>query len=164
MFATEENRNLELLTQGPVLRHPASIYEKASYYPVDSSTSGGACSGLNIYARPYYLSAMTSQGHPIEKTIIQYSAGAPSSSSLGATPDHNSLKDYPKIGASACWNSAIEACHISMVEPDRGNSQNSSNKYLTIGGSEASDAWTPNNNDVQNLNPDFNGVRLQTII
>jgi hypothetical protein len=51
-----------------------------------------------------------------------------------------------------------------MVGPARGNSQNNSSKYPTIGGSEASDTWTPSNNIVRNLNPDFDTVRLQTIM
>jgi hypothetical protein len=51
-----------------------------------------------------------------------------------------------------------------MVGPDKGDSQNSSSKYPTINGSEASDAQTPSNNIVRNLNSDFNTVRLQTIM
>jgi hypothetical protein len=51
-----------------------------------------------------------------------------------------------------------------MMAPARGNSQNSSSKYPTVEGFEASDVWTPNNNIVRNLNLDFNTVRLQTII
>jgi hypothetical protein len=59
MFATGEDENLELLTQGPAPRHPAPVYEKAPYYPIDPSTSGGACSDLNPYVGSYYLFAMT---------------------------------------------------------------------------------------------------------
>jgi hypothetical protein len=51
-----------------------------------------------------------------------------------------------------------------MVAPVRAPSQNSSSKYPTIRGSEASDAQTPSNILVQNLNPEFNVVRLQTIM
>jgi hypothetical protein len=51
-----------------------------------------------------------------------------------------------------------------MVGPDKGDSQNSSSKYPTISGSEASDAQTPSNNIVRNLNSDFNTVRHQTIM
>jgi hypothetical protein len=164
MFTTGEDKNLKLLTQGPAPKHPAPVYRKAPYYPADPSTSDGAYSNLNPYAGPYYLSTMTSLERPIRKTIIQPSTGASSSSSSGATPDQDSLEDYPKIGGSACWNPAIEAHHINMVGPVRGNSQISFSKYPTIGGSETSDARTPSNNIVQNLNPDFNIVRLQTIL
>jgi hypothetical protein len=51
-----------------------------------------------------------------------------------------------------------------MVGPTKSNSQNSSGKYPTIGGSKASDEQTPSSKVVQNLNLDFNAVRLQTIL
>jgi hypothetical protein len=51
-----------------------------------------------------------------------------------------------------------------MVGPAKGNSQNSSNKYSTIGGYESSDEQTHSSNVVPNLNPNFNVVRLQTIM
>jgi hypothetical protein len=79
---------------------------------------------------------------------------------LGATPDRDSIEDYFEIGGSAYWNPAIKACRINMVSPAKANSQNSSNRYLTVRGSEVSDAWTPSNIIFQNLNPDFNAVRL----
>jgi hypothetical protein len=65
MFAAREDKNLELLTQGPTPSHHASIYGEASYYLADrsaASTSGGACSGLNPYASSYAPTAMTSWG------------------------------------------------------------------------------------------------------
>jgi hypothetical protein len=65
---------------------------------------------------------MTSLGRPIGKTILYPSAGASSSSSSGAAPDRDSLKDYPEIGGSACWNTAIDASRINMVGPAKGNS------------------------------------------
>jgi hypothetical protein len=60
MFTAGEEENLELLTQGVALNHPALVYGKAPYYPIDPSTSGEACSHLNPYAGPYYLASMTS--------------------------------------------------------------------------------------------------------
>jgi hypothetical protein len=51
-----------------------------------------------------------------------------------------------------------------MVGPDRATSHNSSSKYPAIRGSEAPNAWTPSNIVVRNLNPDFNVIRLQTIM
>jgi hypothetical protein len=51
-----------------------------------------------------------------------------------------------------------------MVGPARGDSQNNSSKYPTIGGSEAYDAQTPSSNIVQNVNQDFNSIRLQAIM
>jgi hypothetical protein len=95
MFAAREDGDLELLTRGPTPIHPASVYGKAPNYLADPSTSGGAYSGLNPHAGLYHLSAMTSQGCLIGKTIFQYSTGTSSSSSSGATPDQDSIEDYP---------------------------------------------------------------------
>jgi hypothetical protein len=99
-----------------------------------------------------------------QENHLQPSAGALSSSSSGETPDLDSAKDYPKIRGSACWNPAIETRRINMVGPTRGDSQNSSSMYPIISGSKASDTKTPSSNIVQDLNSDFNTVRLQTIM
>jgi hypothetical protein len=141
MFVAGDDGNLELLTRGPTPRHEP-VYGQASYLLIDPSTSGRACSGLNPHVGSYYLSVMMSQGYPIGKTILLPLAGASSSSSSRATPDRDSAENYHEIGASACWNPAIQAHRISMVHPARGSSQNSSIKYPTIEGSEPSDAWT----------------------
>jgi hypothetical protein len=102
MFVIGENGNLELLSRGPALRHPAPMYGTTPYYPTNPCMLGGAYSGLNPHVGPYYLSAMTSQGRPIGKTILQSAAGASSSSSSGATPDWDSIEDYPEIVGSVC--------------------------------------------------------------
>jgi hypothetical protein len=164
MFATGEDENCELLTQGPAPRHPVSIYGASPYYSTDPSISGGACSGLNPHAGPYYLFAIKSQGRLIRKNSIQSSDGSSNSSSSGVTSGRDFIEDYPEIMNNACLNPAIETRRIRMVGPARGNSQNSSSKYSTIRGSEVSDAWTPSSHVLQNLNMDFNAVRLQTII
>jgi hypothetical protein len=163
MFVVGEDGNLELLTQGPGLKHPELVYGQAPYYMVDPSTSGGARSGLNPYAGLYYLSAMTSRGLPIGAPIFQPSAGTASSSSSGASFDQDSTEDYPEISGSSYWNLAVEGHHISMVAPAGAPSQNSSSRYPTIRGLEASDARTPSDRLAQNLNLDFNVVWLQTI-
>jgi hypothetical protein len=54
MFATMEDGNLELLTQGPALKQLALVYGQTPYLLTSSSTSGGTCSGLNSYAGPYH--------------------------------------------------------------------------------------------------------------
>jgi hypothetical protein len=51
-----------------------------------------------------------------------------------------------------------------MVAPNGDRSRNSSSGYPTIGRSETSDVQTPNVGLVQNLNPDFNAVQVQTIM
>jgi hypothetical protein len=167
MSTAGEDENLELPTRGPAPSHLSPVYGKAPYYssdPSTSSTSGGTCSGLNTYARPYYLSSMTSQGYPIGTPIFQPSAGTSSSSSSGASLDQDSIEDYPEIVGSVCWNPAVETRRINMVGPVRAASHNSSSRYPTIRGSEASDTRTPSNRIVQNLNLDFNSVRFQTIM
>jgi hypothetical protein len=81
MFATREDRNLELLIRGPAPRHPTPVFGTTPYYPTDPSISSGAYSCLNAHAGSYYLSAMVSQGLSIEKTIFQTSTRTLSSSS-----------------------------------------------------------------------------------
>jgi hypothetical protein len=51
-----------------------------------------------------------------------------------------------------------------MVAPIGAYSQNSSSMYSTIERPEVSNAQTSNNGMIQNLNLDFNAVRLQTIM
>jgi hypothetical protein len=81
MFIAGKDGNLELLTQGPALKHHALVYGQAPYLPTDPSISGGVCSGLNPYTWLYYCSVTTSRGLLIWKTILQSSAGVSSSSS-----------------------------------------------------------------------------------
>jgi hypothetical protein len=97
-------------------------------------------------------------------SIIQPLAGASSSSSSAASPDQDSADDYPEIMGIPCWNSAKEGRLIIMVAPTRAPSHNSSSRYPTIGRSEASDARTPNDGMIHNLNMDFNAMWLQTIM
>jgi hypothetical protein len=59
---------------------------------------------------------------------------------------------HNRVASSSSWWSRREPSH------------NSSNKYPTIGRSEASDAQTPSDRLVRNLNPEFNTVWLQTIM
>jgi hypothetical protein len=146
MFTAGDEGSLELLTRGPAPRHPASVYGQSPYLQANPSTSGEVCSGLNPFAGKYYHSARIPQGFVIGNTILQPSTGASSSSSSGEALDQDSAEDYPEIRNSACWNPAIEVRCINMVGPARGNSQNSSSKYPTIGGSEMSHARTPSSN------------------
>jgi hypothetical protein len=99
MFAVGEDGNLELLTWGAAPKHPTLVYGQAPYYPTNPSTSGGSCLGMNPYAGSYFLAAMMSQGIPIKATISQPSVGT-LSSSLGASSDRDTTKDYPEIGGS----------------------------------------------------------------
>jgi hypothetical protein len=69
-----------------------------------------------------------------------------------------------EIGISICGDSTREAHLIFMVAPNGDPSHHISNRYPTIGRSEASDARTPNAKMVQNLNLDFSAMRFQTIM
>jgi hypothetical protein len=51
-----------------------------------------------------------------------------------------------------------------MVAPDGDRAHNSSSGYPTIGRSETTDAQTPSAGLVQNLNPEFNAIRVQVIM
>jgi hypothetical protein len=164
MFAAGEDGNLELLTHGPPPKHPTSYYGHAPYLSASSSTSGGACSSLNPYAGPYHHAAKTTQGLLIGAHIFQPSVGTSSSSASRASPEHDSTDDYPEIEGSTCCNSTEEGHIIIMVAPVGAPSQNSSNRYPTIGRSEASNARAPSDRLAWNLNPDFNAVQLWTIM
>jgi hypothetical protein len=97
-------------------------------------------------------------------SILQPSAGASSSFASTTFPDQDLAEDYLEIGGSTCGDSTEEGRVIVMVAPVGGPSHNSSSRYPTIGRSEASDAQTPNDEMIQNLNPDFDAIHLQTIM
>jgi hypothetical protein len=140
------------------------IYGQAPYLPVISSTSCGVCSGLDPYAGPYICTTKLIRGIPIVTSTLQPSARASTSSSSTTSPDQDSANDYLEIGGSTCWDSTEEGHLIIMVAPAGGPSNNSSNRYPTIGRSKASDTQTLNDQMIWNLNSDFNVVRLQNIM
>jgi hypothetical protein len=96
MFSIGKEKNLELLAQGASPKHLTLVYGQAPYLPTNSSTSGGVCLGLNLYAGPYHRDTKTKHGLPIRAHIFQPSAGISSSSTSGASPYHDSTDDYPK--------------------------------------------------------------------
>jgi hypothetical protein len=102
---------------------------------------------------------MIVQGIPVVTSILWPLVGASSSPSSASTPDPDSSDDYPEIEASTCREPTEGSRLICMVDPNADWSHNSSNRYPTIGRSEASDARTPSGNLVQNLNLDFNAIR-----
>jgi hypothetical protein len=154
-FTTEEDGDIKMLPPGPASEHPT---------PAPSSTSSGVCSDLDPFAGLYNRTAKLVRGIPIVTSTLRPFIGASSSSSLASSPGRDSSDDYPEIGASACGNSAEDNRLILMVAPNGDRSRNSSSGYPTIGRSEASDAQTPSTGLVRNLNPDFNAVRVQTIM
>jgi hypothetical protein len=152
MFTAGEDEDLKMLPPGPAPEHPT---------PAPSSTSGGAYSGSDPFAGLYIHTAKLVQGIPIVMSTIRPFVGASSSSSSASSPNRDSSNDYPKIGVSVCGNSAVYDCLILMVAPDGDRAHNNSSGYPTIERSEAVDAQTPSVGLVQNLNPDFNVVRVR---
>jgi hypothetical protein len=154
-FVAGEDENLKMLPPGTTSEHPAHA---------PSSTSGSTCSGSDPFVGLYIRTARLIRGIQIVTSTLRPFVGASSSSSSALSPDRGSSSDYPKIRASACGNSAEDGRLILMVTPDGDRARNSSSGYPTIGRSEATDAQTPSAGLVQNLNPDFNAVRVHTIM
>jgi hypothetical protein len=57
MFTAGEDGDLRMLPLGSAPARLVPIHGQASYFPATSSTSGGACSGLDLYARRYIRTA-----------------------------------------------------------------------------------------------------------
>jgi hypothetical protein len=163
-FATREDGNLRMLPPGPAPECLALVHGQDLCCPATSSTSGGDCIGLDSCAGLYIRTAKLIQGILVMMSILRPSVGASSLSSLVASPDQDSSDDYPEIGISTYGDFTGEGRLIFMVAPTGDPSHNSSGRYPTIRRLEASDARTPNNGMIQNLNPDFNVVWLQTIM
>jgi hypothetical protein len=150
-FAAGEDGDLRMLPLGPALEHLMPVHGQAPCFLATSSTSGGVYSGLDLFVGCYI---------PIMMSILRPSAGASSLSSSAASLDQDSSDDYQEIRTSTYGDSTGDGYHIFMVSPMEEPSHNSSSRYPTIGRLEASDAQTPNNAMIQNLNPEFNVVRL----
>jgi hypothetical protein len=146
-----ENGYLKMQPPGPAAEHPT---------PALSSTSDGACSGLDPFAGLYIHTIKLIRGIPIVTSTLWPFTGALSSSTSASAPSRYSSNDYPEIGASAYRNSAEDSRLILMVAPNGDRSRNSSSGYPTIGRSETSDAQTPSTGLVWNLNPDFNVIQI----
>jgi hypothetical protein len=131
MFTAGEDGDLKMLPPGPASEHPALA---------PSSILGGVCSGLDPFIGLYICTAKLVRDIPIVMSILRPFVGASSLSSSASSPDRDSSHDYPKIGASAYENSTKDGCLVLMVATNGDQSRNSSNIYLTIGRSEASDA------------------------
>jgi hypothetical protein len=133
-----------MLPLGSASERLTSVHGQAPCFLTTSSTSGGACSGLDLYAGRYIRTAKLVRGIPIMTSILRPSAGASSSSSMAASSDQDSFDDYPEIGKSTCRDSVGEGPLIFMVALAGEPSHNSFSRYPTIRGSEASNAQTPN--------------------
>jgi hypothetical protein len=163
-FTAGEDGELRILPLGPApkRRMPADGQVPSSL--TTSSISGGACSGLDPFTGLYIRTTKIIWGILIVMSILRPLAGASTSSSSVVSLDPDSSDDYPEFGISACGNSAREGLLIFMVAPNGDPSHNNSSRYPTNGRLEASDAQTPNDEMIRNLNSDFNTIWLHTIM
>jgi hypothetical protein len=159
-FATGEDGELRVLPPGPAPEHRTPADGQAPWSLMTSSTSSGDYSGLDPFIGLYIRTTKIVQVIPVVMSTLRSLAGASSSSSSASSPDQDSSNDYPEIEISACGDSTGEGRLIFLVAPNRGPSHNSSSRCPTIGRSEAFDARTPNDGMIQNLNLDFNTIRL----
>jgi hypothetical protein len=156
MFVAGEDGDLKMLPPpGTALEHPTLA---------PSSTLGGTCAGSDSFAGLYIRTAKLIRGIPIVTSTLRPVVVVSSSSSSASSPDRDSSSDYPEIRASACGNFTEDGCLILMVAPDGDRAHNSFSGYPTIGRSETTDAQTPSAGLVQNLNPEFNAIRVQVIM
>jgi hypothetical protein len=150
-FVAEEDGDLNMLP-------PGLAPERLTL--TSSSTSGGSCSGSDPCAGSYICTAKIVGGIPVVTSILRPLVGASSSLSSASTPNLDSSDDYHEIGASACGEPMEGGRLIYMVASNGDRSHNSFSRYPAIRRSEASDARTPSNDLVRNLNLDFNAVRV----
>jgi hypothetical protein len=117
-----------------------------------------------LFDGPYIRTVKLIRGIPVVTTILRPCVGAASSSQSALSSDQGSSENYPEIGVNTCESSASTSRLICMVAPNEDQPRHSSSGYPTIRRSEESDARTPSTRLIQNLNPDFNVVRVQAIM
>jgi hypothetical protein len=126
MFAIGEDENLELLTEGPAPKRLAPVYGQALYLPASSSTSGGACLGLNPYIGPYHRTTKTIQGsligHLSSSHRLEHRAPPQQQRPLVKTPPMITLKlreapagTPPMRATSSSWWPHFE--HLCKIAP-----------------------------------------------
>jgi hypothetical protein len=153
-----------MLPPGPAPQHRAPTDGQDPWSLTTSSISRGACSDLDPFTGLYIHTAKIVRGIPVVTSTLRPLTGASSLSSSAASLNQYSSDDYPKIEISVCGDSVGEGHLIFMVALNGDPSHNNSCRYPIIGRSKASDAQTPNDGMIQNFNPDFNVIQLQTIM
>jgi hypothetical protein len=128
IFAAEENGQLKMLSLGPAPGHLT---------PTSSSTSGRSCAGLGHCAGSYIHTAKIIRGIPVVTSTLRPLVRASGLSTSASTPDSDSVDDYLEIGVGACREHAKYSHFIYIVVPNGDRSSNNSNRYPTIGRSEA---------------------------
>jgi hypothetical protein len=114
-FAVREDGDLRMLPLGLAPQHRTLADGQAPWSLTTSSTSGGACSGLDPFVGLYICTIKIVRGIPVVMYTFQPLAGASSSSSSATSPDQDSSDDYPEIRVSVCGDSAREGRLIFMV-------------------------------------------------
>jgi hypothetical protein len=69
-FSVGENGNLKMLPPGPASERLASVYGQAPYFLAMSSTSSGACSGLDPYVGLHIRTIKLVRSIPIVTSIL----------------------------------------------------------------------------------------------
>jgi hypothetical protein len=152
-FAAGEDGDIRMLHPGEAAEHIAP-----------SSASSETQAESDLFDGPYIRTVKLIRGIPVVKTILRPCAGAASSSPSTLSSDQGSYENYPEIRVNTCESFASTSRLICMVALNEDQPHHSSSGYPTIGRSEASDARTPSAGLIQNLNPDFNVVRVQAIM
>jgi hypothetical protein len=96
MFAAREDGELKMLPPLPAPECHTPADGHAPWSLTTSSTSGGACSGLDPFAGLYIRIAKIVWGIPIVTSTLGPLDRASSSSSSVASPDPDSSHDYPR--------------------------------------------------------------------
>jgi hypothetical protein len=152
-FAAGEDGDLRMLPPGEATEHIAH-----------SSASSETQAESDLFDGPYIRTVKLVRGIPVVTTILRPCVGASSSSPSALSSDQGSSEDYLEIGVNTCESSVSISRLICMVAPNEDQPRHSSSGYPTIGRSEASDARTSSTRLIQNLNMDFNAVRVQAIM
>jgi hypothetical protein len=152
-FVAGEDGDLRMLPPGEAAEHITH-----------SSASSETQAESDLFDGPYIRTVKLVRGIPVVTIILRPCVGASSSSSLVLSSDKGSFEDYPEIGVNTCESSVSISRLICMVAPNEDQPRHSSSEYPTIGRSDASDARTPSTGLIRNLNPDFNVVRVQSIM
>jgi hypothetical protein len=137
---------------------------EATEHIAPSSASSETQAESDLFNGPYIRTVKLIRGISVVTTILRPCVGAANSSPSALSSDQGSSKNYPEIEVSSCGSPADVSRLICMVAPNEYQPHHSSSGYPTIGRSEASDARTTSTGLIQNLNPDFNVVRVQAIM
>jgi hypothetical protein len=122
-----------MLSPGPALGCITLAHGQDPWSSATSSTSGGACSGLDPFIGLYIRTAKLLRGILVVTSIFRSLAGASSSSSSATSPLPDSSNDYPEIGVGACGDFVVESRLICMVDPNKDSSRNNSSRYPPLG-------------------------------